>query len=58
MQIHLGEDWVKTVLEKVYSEAKKGSYQHQSLLLAYKYGKPRETINLDSDVTVTVKHES
>lgn len=42
----LGEEWVKDLLIKIHGEAKKGSFQHAQLLLAYKYGKPQDKVDL------------
>lgn len=42
----LGGDWEKELLQKIFTEAKKGSFQHAQLLLAYKYGKPQDKIDL------------
>lgn len=48
IDISLGGEWVDDVLQSVYKEALKGSFQHQQLLLAYKYGKPQDKIDLTS----------
>ena len=42
----LGEDWEKAVFKKIRAEALKGSYQHAQLLVAYKYGKPQDKVDV------------
>jgi hypothetical protein len=48
MDLAMGGDWVKEVLERVKAEALKGSYNHAALLLAYKFGKPQDKIDITS----------
>jgi len=43
------EGW-KAVLNKIFQEAKQGSYNHTKLLLEYRFGKPKETVNFN-DIT-------
>lgn len=54
----LGETWVDDVLKQVYEQAKKGSFVHAQLLLAYKYGKPPDKIehsgSIDGEWNVTL----
>jgi len=49
MDIILGEDWVESVIKSVKAEALKGSFQHQQLLLAYKYGKPQDKVDVTTN---------
>lgn len=42
--------WLKNVLAKVYEGAKKGSFKHQELLLAYRLGKPTDKIDLSGSI--------
>ncbi len=45
----LGETWVSDLLLAIHKEAKAGSYQHAQLLLAYKYGKPQDKVDLTTN---------
>lgn len=45
----LGENWDDEILRAAFKEAKKGSYQHQAILLAYKYGKPQDKVDLTTN---------
>lgn len=45
----LGADWVHAILNKLHAEAIKGSYQHAQLLLAYKYGKPQDKVDVTTN---------
>lgn len=45
----LGENWDDEILQSAFKEAKKGSYQHQAILLAYKYGKPQDKVDLTTN---------
>lgn len=47
----LGEKWVDDLLKEIYSKAKKGSFLHAQLLLAYKYGKPPEKMEHSGSVS-------
>ena len=44
----LGSDWEQAVFDKIRSEALKGSFQHAQLLVAYKYGKPQDKVDITS----------
>ncbi len=44
IDLALGDKWVSDLLKKIHEAAKKGSFQHAQLLLAYKYGKPQENV--------------
>jgi len=46
IDLALGDDWTKDLLTKIHEAAKKGSFQHAQLLLAYKYGKPQDKVDL------------
>lgn len=37
-------DWLQ-IFRKIAASAKKGSFDHQKLLLEYKFGKPRQTVD-------------
>lgn len=45
----LGDDWEDGLLQSAYEQAKKGSYQHLSLILAYKYGKPQDKVDVTTN---------
>jgi hypothetical protein len=45
----LGETWVNDLLIAINKEAKAGSFQHAQLLLAYKYGKPQDKLDLTTN---------
>lgn len=45
----LGDDWEAGVFEKIKAEALKGSFQHAQLLLAYKYGKPQDKVDVTTN---------
>lgn len=44
----LGETWVEDLLKEIHKQAKGGSFPHAQLLLAYKYGKPQDRVDLTS----------
>lgn len=44
----LGEEWTNDVLKEVFAKAKAGSFLHAQLLLAYKYGKPPDKLDVTS----------
>lgn len=46
----------RLLLKKIYIKAKKGSYPHQQLLMAYIYGKPTETkkIEIQNDLIIDI----
>lgn len=50
----LGKNGKKDLIEAINKEAKSGSFQHQQLLMAYSYGKPKETkeLKVTKDVIV------
>lgn len=48
----LGENWITELLQKIYESAKKGSFHHQQLLLAYRVGKPKETVGVSGGLTI------
>jgi len=43
-----GEEGVKTLVDKIFTQATKGSFKHQELLLNYILGKPTERIKLEN----------
>ena len=45
----LGENWEESIFKSVKEQADKGSYQHQAFLLAYKYGKPQDKVDLTTN---------
>lgn len=45
----LGTDWVDGLLKKIYEQAEKGSFVHAQLLLAYKYGKPQDKVDVTTN---------
>lgn len=45
----LGQDWVDELLKKIHEKAKGGSFLHAQLLLAYKYGKPQDKIDVTTN---------
>jgi len=49
MSSALGDDWDDEILQSAFKEAKKGSFQHQALLLAYKYGKPQDKVDVTTN---------
>lgn len=49
MDLVLGDDWTESVLKAVKREADKGSFQHQALLLAYKFGKPQDKVDVTTN---------
>lgn len=51
IDLALGENWTEEVLKAIYKEAKAGSLAHGQLILAYKYGKPKENIDIDLNST-------
>lgn len=53
----IGKEGKKALIEAIYKEAKKGSYQHQQLLLAYIYGKPTETHKVDQITDILIKYD-
>jgi hypothetical protein len=53
----IGEVGKKELIQKIFSQAKSGSFPHQQLIMNYSFGKPIEkvevkglTINLNRDV--------
>jgi hypothetical protein len=48
----IGEDGKRTVVQKLYEKAKSGSYLHQQLLMAYMYGKPKESVAIQQDTVI------
>lgn len=44
----IGEDGKKTLLEKIFSKAKEGSFLHQQLLMNYIFGKPTDKLDVTS----------
>ena len=42
-------DWME-LFKAILQEAKAGSFQHQRLLIEYRYGKPVQQINTDIEV--------
>ncbi len=56
IDLALGETWVNDLLKKIHEAAKKGSFQHAQLLLAYKYGKPQENVNISSIPDIVIEH--
>lgn len=47
------EDW-KEMLKICAEKAKKGSIAHLKLLMEYRFGKPKETVDVNSDNTLTI----
>lgn len=45
----LGDGWEDSILISVKEQADKGSFQHQSLLLAYRYGKPQDKVDVTTN---------
>lgn len=56
IDLALGETWVSDLLKKIHQAAKKGSFQHAQLLLAYKYGKPQENVNISTIPDIIIEH--
>ncbi len=50
----IGDEGRRELIEVMHAQAKKGSFQHMQLLMAYDAGKPTEykEINLNSNVQV------
>lgn len=42
----MGVDGKKELIQKIFDQAKAGSFPHQQLILAYAYGKPSEHVDL------------
>lgn len=53
----IGEDGKKEIIEKLYKEAKSGSFPHTQLLMAYMYGKPVEKHEVAQDSQILIKYE-
>jgi hypothetical protein len=45
----LGETWVEDLLKEIHKQAKGGSFPHAQLLLAYKYGKPQDKVDVTTN---------
>lgn len=50
----LGENWVADLFKVIHDKAKAGSYHHQQLLLAYRVGKPKETVDISGALTINL----
>ena len=42
----IGEDGKRELIQKIFNQAKEGSFNHQQLIMAYMYGKPSEHVDL------------
>lgn len=45
----LGADWEDDLLKAAHEQAKKGNFQHLTILLAYKYGKPQDKVDVTTN---------
>lgn len=49
-----GETGLTEVWAKLFQEAKKGSIPHINTLLNYYYGKPKESLQVDGDMSIVL----
>lgn len=49
IDLSLGKEWTEDVLKAIHKEAVKGSLPHAQLLLAYKYGKPQDKLDVTTN---------
>jgi hypothetical protein len=50
----IGEKGKRAMIEKIHSQAKKGSFAHQQLLMHYMFGKPVDHVKVDQDSNVII----
>ena len=55
----IGEEGKRLIIEKVYVQAKSGSFPHQQMLMQYMFGKPTDKVDLTSNGNTIqdIKHE-
>lgn len=53
----IGESGKRDLIKQLYDQAKKGSFNHAQLLLAYIYGKPTEHVKSDNVTELNVKFD-
>lgn len=44
----MGEDGKRELIQKIFDQARAGSFPHQQLILAYAYGKPSDHVDITS----------
>jgi hypothetical protein len=50
-----GPDTLSRIWSKIISEAKKGSEKHIQIFLNYYYGKPKESVQIEGDMTLEIR---
>lgn len=55
----IGEKGKRLIVEKIYTQAKGGSFPHQQMLMQYMFGKPTDKVDLTSNGNTLqdIKHE-
>lgn len=45
----IGEEGKRSIVQKIYNQAKDGSFNHQQLLMQYIFGKPQDEIDITTN---------